>query len=254
LTRSWKGIAHTVSLLAVGLTLGLLLSASLRVPARSIAPTTNEATLGLRNVSPESVRIGSSIERLEAEQQALKSTLAEQRGELAQRQQSAAAHAEQLTALQAEVQKQRLLAGLTPVQGTGVVITLDDSSVRSLPDDNANRYLIHDYDLRDIVGVLWMAGSEAIAINEERLVGNSSIYCVGSTVMVNNTRLSPPYTIRAIGDPRLQQDYLRNPSYLQDLRDRQRLYGLQVEVQGTARVLLPAHTGGFLIQYAQPGE
>ena len=141
-----------------------------------------------------------------------------------------------------------------PVEGEGVVVTLDDSQVRMPPGADPNAYIIHEYDLRDIVNLLWMAGSEAIAVNDERLVGNSSLYCVGSTVMVNNTRLSPPYHIRAIGNARVQQDYLRNPSYLAELKEKQRLYGLRFEVQSAASLALPAYSGGFLIQHARPGE
>ena len=122
------------------------------------------------------------------------------------------------------------------------------------PGADANAYIIHEFDLRDIVNLLWTAGSEAIAINDERLVSNSSIYCVGSTVMVNNTRLSPPYLIRAIGNPRVQQDYVRNPSYLENLKDKQRSYGLRFEVKEVGELTLPAYSGGFLIKHARPGE
>jgi uncharacterized protein YlxW (UPF0749 family) len=72
--------------------------------------------------------------------------------------------------------------------------------------------------------------------------------------MVNNTRLSPPYLIRAIGNSRVQQDYLRNPSYLQDLKLKQRQYGLQFDAEAIANLVLPAYSGGFLVQYARPGE
>jgi uncharacterized protein YlxW (UPF0749 family) len=133
-------------------------------------------------------------------------------------------------------------------------VTLDDSGVRIPPGADPNAYIIHEYDLRDIVNLLWMAGSEGIAINEERLVGQSSVYCVGSTVMVNNRRLSPPYEIRAIGNPRVQQDYLRNPSFLQNLKEKEQLYGLRFDVQGASVLTLPAYTGGFLVQHARPGE
>jgi uncharacterized protein YlxW (UPF0749 family) len=228
----------------VGLTLGLLLSVSWQ--------TTSQTSRGA--TSPQTGRILLSIQRLEAEQQELKATLAELRQELAERQQAAAAETDRLQVLDVELARQHLLAGLVPVQGPGVAVTLDDSRVQIPPGADPNAYLIHEYDLRDIVNLLWMAGSEAIAINDERLVSTSSIYCVGSTVMVNNTRLSPPYLIRAIGNPRTQQDYLRNPSHLKDLKEKERLYGLSFEVKDVANLSLPAYSGGFLIQHARPGE
>lgn len=250
----WSNVVRSFALLACGLTLGLLLSAGLQAPSGLASPTDPAERGAQSTAGAESARVRSSLGRLESEQQVLKNALAELRRQLASRQQSAAADAEQLTALQSEVQRQRFLAGLTPVEGPGVIITLDDSQVQARPNDHSNRYLVHDYNLRDVANLLWMAGSEAIAINDERLVGSSSIYCVGSTVLVNNTRLSPPYIIRAIGNPRLQQDYLRNPSYLQDLRDMQRLYGLQLEVRGSGHMALPAYSGGLFIEHARPGD
>ncbi len=231
-------------MLAVGLTLGLLLSLAWRPPVSG----------GVRQTSPEPARVWLSIERLEEEQRELKATLAKLRQELARRQQEAATSTGRLEALEDELERQRFLAGLTPVQGPGVLVTLDDSDAQIPLGADANSYIIHEYDLRDIVNLLWMAGSEAIAVNDERLVGHSSIYCLGSTVMVNDTRLSPPYIIRAIGSPKVQQDYLRNPSYLQELKGKQRLYGLHVEVESASNMVMPAYTGGFLVEHAEPGE
>jgi uncharacterized protein YlxW (UPF0749 family) len=239
-----RGIIRNISMLAVGLTLGLLLSLAWR-------PLTRDRIAEIRPVSGE---VWLSIERLETEQRELKTTLVELRRELAERQQAAAANTDRLQALQAELDRQKLLAGLTPVQGPGVLVTLDDSDAAVLPGADPGAYLIHEYDLRDIVNLLWMAGSEAIAINGERLVSNSSIICLGSTVMVNDTRLSPPYFIRAVGNPRVQQDYLRNPSYLEQLKEKQRLHGLRFDIEGVPTVSLPAYTGGFPVQYAGPGD
>jgi uncharacterized protein YlxW (UPF0749 family) len=242
--RRWSGISRNVSILLVGLTLGLLLSLAWWPAARTSAGPSGE----------QSTKVLLSIQRLEAEQQELKAVLADLRQELTDRQRAAAAQTNRLQVLRDELDRQRLLAGLVPVQGLGVLVTLDDSAVEIPLDADPNAYIIHEYDLRDIVNLLWMAGSEAIAINDERLVSTSSVYCVGSTVMVNNTRLSPPYLIRAIGNPRVQQDYLRNPSYLKGLREKQRLYGLRFEVESATALRLAAYNGGFLIQQARPGD
>jgi uncharacterized protein YlxW (UPF0749 family) len=243
-TRLWNGIGRHLSILFVGLTLGLLVS----LGWRSASETSVEPAV------QQSSKILFSIQRLEAEQQELKSVLAELRQELAERQQAAAAQTDRLQILQVELDRQRRLAGLTPMEGPGVRVTLDDSAVRIPPAADPNAYIIHEYDLRDIVNLLWTAGAEAIAINDERLVSTSSVYCAGSTVMVNNTRLSPPYTIRAIGNPRVLQDFLNNPSYLKDLKEKKRLYGLDFVVQDAAGLTLPAYSGGFLVQHARPGD
>jgi uncharacterized protein YlxW (UPF0749 family) len=259
MTLQWKSLARSAAILVAGVTLGLLLSAGQQSPFSTggtgpEAPMTRWSAGTVDTAESATSKVWTSIEHLEAEQQQLKVTLAELRRDLAERQQLFAAQTDRLQALEAEADRQRMLAGLIPMQGPGIQVILDDSGNPMHPGTNANSYIIHAYDLRDIVNVLWMAGSEAIAINGERLVSTSSIYCAGSTVMVNNTRLSPPYLIRAIGDSLLQQDYLRNPGYLLTLRDKQRLYGVQFDVEALGNVTVPAHTGGFLLQDARPGE
>lgn len=237
-------MARNISLLVAGLTLGLLLSLGWRQPEPNVAAQT----------SVPSSTAWHSVARLEAEQQELRARLADLRQELSEQQQTAGANSDRLQALQAELGRQQLLAGMVAVEGPGVMILLDDSHAEIPAGTDPNEYIVHEYDLRDIVNVLWMAGSEAMAINDERLVGHSSIYCVGSTVMVNDTRLSPPYLIRAIGNPRVQVDYVRNPSYLQSLKEKQRLYDLRFEVKVMNGVTLPAYSGGFLVQHARPGR
>jgi uncharacterized protein YlxW (UPF0749 family) len=242
-TGKWRGFFRGISMLLVGLTLGLLLGFAWQPPTLS----------GAAPAGAESGRIWLSVERLEAEQRELKASLAVLRQEVSERQQAVAADTDRLHSLQEELERQRILAGLTPVEGPGVLVVLDDSHASIPLGVDPNLYIVHEYDLRDVVNVLWMAGSEAIAINNERLVSGSSVYCLGSTVIVNDTRLSPPYTIRAIGNPRIQQDYLRNPSYLTGLKEKQRLYGLQFQIEGASTLTLPAFSGGFSHQHASPG-
>ena len=57
-----------------------------------------------------------------------------------------------------------------------------------------------------MLNLLWLAGAEAVSLNGERVVATTSIYCVGSTILVNDTRLSPPYEFLAIGDPARARD------------------------------------------------
>jgi uncharacterized protein YlxW (UPF0749 family) len=243
-TRRWNSFGRNISILLVGLTLGLLLSLGWQRASETNAGAADQ----------QSSKIQLSIQRLEAEQEDLKTTLAGLRQELTERQQTAATNTDRLQILKDELDRQQLLAGLTAVTGPGVQVILDDSTAQIPHGADPNVYLIHEYDLRDIVALLWTAGSEAIAINDERLVTQSSVYCVGSTVMVNNTRLSPPYIIRAIGNSRVQLDYLRNPSYLKPLKEKKQQYGLRFEVNPASELEVPSYTGSFLVQHARPGE
>jgi uncharacterized protein YlxW (UPF0749 family) len=100
-----------------------------------------------------------------------------------------------------ELERLRAASGLKPVKGPGVIIHLDDSKLREEAAEDAELFLIHDYDLLPVVNELRAAGAEAISINDQRVVERTAIRCVGPVVLVNNVSLSAPYIIKAIGDP-----------------------------------------------------
>lgn len=194
-----------------------------------------------------------TIKRMEAEQKDLKALITDLRAHLTGLQREAATRKSALADLNAQIESQRVLAGLSPLVGPGLVLTLDDSAAKVIPPgDDASNYLVHDYDLRDAVSILWESGAEAIAVNDERLVGVSSIYCVGSTILVNDTRLSPPYKIAAIGAPSME-DALNSSSRLQKLKLNVRQYGVQYKVAGAKDVRVPAFTGRFSGRFARTG-
>jgi len=104
-------------------------------------------------------------------------------------------------AMQKELEKTRMMAGLTAGEGPGVVITLDDSNVPKQPGEDPNLYLIHDEDILRVINELFAAGAEAVSVNDLRIVATSEVRCVGPTIIVNSIRLAPPFTIKAVGDP-----------------------------------------------------
>ncbi len=228
----------------VGLVLGLFISIELQTPVAK-APVTSEYP---RELTRE------TIDRLEAEQRDLKQIIADYRAELASFQKDAAGRKTALAGLNAELESQRMLAGMVPVVGPGVQVILDDSSAKSIPSgEDAGHYIVHDYDIRDVVALLWQSGAEAIAISDERVVASTSIYCVGSTILVNDTRMSPPYRIVAIGPPSMEEA-LNSPARLQKLKMNVRQYGVQFKVAQVKDAQVPAYTGRFPSRYARPGN
>jgi uncharacterized protein YlxW (UPF0749 family) len=239
------GIGRYIPILVIALIFGALLGVQWNSPPAR--PTTAPGT--------EHQSGALAIKRLEAEQEELKEGIGRIREQLNEYQRELAANTEMLKEISAELKRQKMMAGLLAVEGAGVQVTLDDSNIQSVPATaDPSTYLIHEYDLRDVVNLLWMAGSEAITVNEERIVATTSIYCVGSTVMVNDTRLSPPYLIQAVGNPVAQEDVLSNPAYLNEIKRKAALYGAQFKVDRVKRLTLPAYKGGFPIHYAQLGD
>ena len=71
-------------------------------------------------------------------------------------------------------------AALTNVKGTGVSVLIEDSLKPIQSGENPNLYVIHDEDILRIVNELRAGGAEAIAINDQRLIGTSEIRCYWS--------------------------------------------------------------------------
>lgn len=147
----------------------------------------------------------------------------------------------------------RLLAGLTLVQGPGVVVTLRDSKKPfpgNLPPGVAPLNIIHDTDINQIIDELKAAGAEAIAVNGQRLVATSPIRCAGPTIFVNNTPIAPPYAIQAIGNPDALQAALSSKG---SMRSQLQQFDPAMITVGQAQTLtLPAYLETGVPLYAKP--
>lgn len=146
----------------------------------------------------------------------------------------------------AELERLRMLAGLVPVRGPGVTVTLADNQQPPENAVDANNYIIHDYDVRTIANALWVGGAEAVSVNGERLVQSSAIRCVGTTVLVNSTRVGSPFVISAVGDPQALLDALETDKDARLLlHDYVRAFGLKVAVSRVDEVQIPPYRGSL---------
>ena len=147
----------------------------------------------------------------------------------------------------------RLLAGLTPVQGPGVVVTLNDSKQRlpkNMPSGMTPPNLIHDSDINAVVNELKAAGAEAIAVNGQRLVAISPVRCAGSTIFVNNTPMAPPFIIKAIGDSKTLASAMNLPGGIST--QIKAFDPAMFSVEESDTLTLPAYSGGSQPRYARP--
>ncbi|MBP2632204.1 MAG: hypothetical protein H6Q70_2832 [Firmicutes bacterium] len=151
--------------------------------------------------------------------------------------------------LSKEIENVKMGAGVTPLKGPGVVITIDDSKRQSKTGENPNLYLIHDDDILKVINELWAASAEAVSINEQRLIASSEIRCAGPTLSVNNTRYSPPYEITAIGDPKNLENALKMRGGVVETLQ---FWGIQVSIKKLDEVNVPGYKGTFRFEYAHP--
>lgn len=99
----------------------------------------------------------------------------------------------------------RQAAGFTALAGPGVVVELDDAPARpdgSVPAGASNDDLVvHQQDVQAVVNALWAGGAEAMSIMDVRVLTTSAVRCVGNTLLLHGNVYSPPFVIKAIGDP-----------------------------------------------------
>jgi uncharacterized protein YlxW (UPF0749 family) len=148
-------------------------------------------------------------------------------------------------ALRVQVEQLRVVLGLVPVEGPGVVVRLAEP--RGKPAQGPA--IVQYQDLVAVVNELWAAGAEAVAVNGQRLVATSGFSQVGGTILVNLRRLSPPYVLEAVGDPATLEGALNiRGGVVEALRG----LGLEIRVERRERVRLPAFQGSLRFEHARP--
>ena len=145
----------------------------------------------------------------------------------------------------------RRKAALTNVKGTGVSVLIEDSLKPIQSGENPNLYVIHDEDILRIVNELRAGGAEAIAINDQRLIGTSEIRCSGPTITVNGKVFGAPFTVKAIGDPKTLNSALTMRG---GVVDSLKHWGIKVTIKEENEIAIPAFTGTFREEHIKPNE
>lgn len=151
-----------------------------------------------------------------------------------------------------DLRRNNVMAGLTPVQGPGVIITLDDSQRAPKLGEDPNLYIIHNEDILKVVNELWAGGAEAMAVNNQRLTATSEITCAGPTISINQTRLAPPYIITAIGNSNTLSASLHlRGGIFEALQYFSKQYGIQVKIEKEREIVIPEYKGSRTLKYAK---
>lgn len=235
-TRPWQ-----IGLTAGAVIVGFFLAVQFR--------TERSIETGLQVTSGRIGEVAYRYRLAEQRQAALRRRIEALRAEIGAEERRAAGGRAAVAGLAADLNETRMLAGLTALHGPGVIVTIADSRRPLRPGEDPNLVLIHYSDVHAVVGALFAVGAEAVAVNDERLVGTTGISCVGTTILCNTRRLAPPYRITAIGDaPTLRAAALARGGILDQLQGFD--FPVMVTVAGDLRV--PAYAGGFEHRYATP--
>ena len=154
----------------------------------------------------------------------------------------------QLPELQARLKQAQMDAGLLAVTGQGIIITIDDNTegLKKNPLDDPNKYIVHYESILHIISELKAAGAEAIDVNGQRIIATSEIRCVGNVILVNTTRLAPPFIVQAIGSPKLLYEMTINRE-VGILKSSQ----YPVSIKESEQVVIPAYNGELQFHFSE---
>ena len=218
--------SKTVALLAVSVILGMMLSLQYKSNKEMQATTMNmrveDLYQQLMRVEQEKTDLAKELKALQAE--SLTTDATRERDEL------------------------KFRAGLTAVEGPGVVVTIEDSKQPLKMGENQNLYVVHDEDILKVINELRAAGAEAIALNEQRLIGTSEIRCAGPTVTVNGKMFSAPFQVKAIGDPKLLRSALE---FRGGVVDTLKYWGINVSIETNNNLQINPYVGPSKQEFAK---
>lgn len=157
---------------------------------------------------------------------------------------------EELARKEEEIKKGNKMVGLTEVTGPGVIVTLSDSKRDTNSVLNPSSLIVHDSDVLSVINELKNAGTEAISINEQRLVPTSSISCGGNIIDINGEKVGAPFVIKAIGLPEQLAALSRPGGYLERLKED----SIGVELKKSNNITIPKYTGVITYEYARTIE
>jgi uncharacterized protein YlxW (UPF0749 family) len=169
-------LRNQLTISAVALALGFFVVLQLRVQQSTPglnALSAQDLTILVANLNTRNDQLRTEIARLDGELAALNG--AQDRGETS------------VDQIRRDLGRLRGWAGLEPVSGPGVTITISGR--------------IEGAGVEDLLNELHNAGAEAIAVDDVRVVPGSIVAGPENGLSIENTALDDPFEVRAIGSP-----------------------------------------------------
>ena len=146
--------------------------------------------------------------------------------------------------LKSDVDKARCDLGYTDVKGPGIILTIADGKNAA----NDKEQVITYNDLIMAINELKYAGAEAISLNDERVVNNSFVANISEYMVVNDNRISGPYTIKVIGDSKNLESVINIKGGIKDYLES---YNKQISYTVENEVYINKYNGNVEINFGE---
>ena len=147
-----------------------------------------------------------------------------------------------------ELETSRILMGSTDVTGNGVTVNINPGD--NVFGNNVENQPVNDKDLVVIVNELNSGGAEAISINDIRITSRTGIRNAGSSILINDVKISPykSIEIKAIGDKSVLYSALTFPGAMPDIPS------CKTTVTKVDNIKILKYNKTFKFQYAKPAK
>ena len=146
--------------------------------------------------------------------------------------------------LKSDVDKARCDLGYTDVKGPGIILTIADGKNAA----NVKEQVVTYNDLIMAINELKYAGAEAISLNEERVVNNSFVANISEYMVMNDNRISGPYTIKVIGDSKNLESVINIKGGIKDYLES---YNKQISYTVENEVYINKYNGNIEINFGE---
>lgn len=146
--------------------------------------------------------------------------------------------------LKSDVDKARCDLGYTDVKGPGIILTIADGKNAA----NDKEQVITYNDLIMAINELKYAGAEAISLNDERVVNNSFVANISEYMVMNDNRISGPYTIKVIGDSKNLESVINIKGGIKDYLES---YNKQISYTIENEVYINKYNGNVEINFGE---
>jgi uncharacterized protein YlxW (UPF0749 family) len=153
-----------------------------------------------------------------------------------------------LQVMKDELARIKMLGGLAPMEGSGIVLSIAESPTNSGDTHKDSLSVIYDDDLRYVVNELFGAGAIGISINDHRITSTTSIRNVGDNIQIDTKVIQLPFEIKAIGDPNVLESAIK----LRGFEEYFKIINKQITLQKLNKLVIPAYDGKNNIHYLKP--
>jgi uncharacterized protein YlxW (UPF0749 family) len=148
-----------------------------------------------------------------------------------------------------DLEKYKMAAGVVDVQGSGVIMTVEDPPATGDYSDGYSVIMLRYELLLSLVNKMKDAGAEAISINGQRIIATTEISLAGDNVNINTVPTAPPYVIKAIGNP----DTIESTLTIRfGIVEQMKSYGLRIDIDKKDQLEVPRYSGIIKYRYAKP--